>query len=415
MPVEGIKQVWIVNHHAVLPSKDGGSARHLDLSERLPSLGWNSTLIVASTRHSNGSQALRGSSLRKLTVENGVRTLWVRTNSYGTSLPLRFIGMVLFALNLLRPGTTRGIVKPDVIVGSTVHPVAAWAGYRLSLRHKVPFVYEIRDVWPESLYEMANIGPRSPISLALSRIDRSLIRRAALVISPLPYVDRHLAEVGYPEKPFMWIANGSELPANVDELPRDKGGPFTYMYLGAHGRANALEDVLDAFDAACTSAPDLDLRLRLVGDGPLKNHLKAHAAALINGNRISFEDRIPKSEVLDRAGEADCLIANLRDMPVYRFGVSLNKYFMYMAAGRPVLSASSAPNNPIEDSRAGMVVPAGDTEALSTAIKQLARLPHSVRAEFAANGRRELEKSYTFDVLSRKLADGLDWVISCPS
>lgn len=404
----------MVNHHAVLPSKDGGSARHVNLSERLAERGWSSSLIVASTRHSNGSQALRGPALSKVTVEQGVRALWVRTNSYGTSRLLRLLGMFVFALNLLRPGITRSLRKPDVILGSTVHPVAAWAAYRLSRRHCVPFVYEIRDIWPESLYGMANIGPRHPISRVLTGIDRSLIRRASLVVSPLPYVDRHLAEMGFADTPFLWVANGFELPDEVDELPRRDGRPFTFMYLGAHGHANVLEDVVTAFDQACSEASDLELRLRLVGDGPLKTELRKMAATLPSSDRIFFEERIPKNEVLARAREADCLIATLRDLPVYRFGVSLNKYFMYLAAGRPVLSGSSAPNNPIRDADAGLVVPAGAPEALRKAMIEFGRMPFETRVGFAERGRRELEENYTFDALAQRLAAGLEQVVASP-
>ncbi|WP_108848141.1 glycosyltransferase family 4 protein [Dietzia lutea] len=402
------KHVWVINHHAVLPSKDGSGARHLRLAELLPRYGWTATLLVASTRHSNGSQALRGWRARKLTVENGVRALWIRSNAYGSSLPLRFLGMFTFTANLLRPSATRGIQQPNIIIGSTVHPIAAWAGYRLSRRHNVPFVYEIRDVWPETLFELGRLGPKSPISRLLTALDKKLISRAALVLSPLPYVDQHLAEMGFPNKPFCWIANGYDSTTDPGELPRSDGRPFTFMYLGAHGRANALEGVLDAFETACTNAPDLDLRLRLVGDGPLKGELKNHARSLAHNERITFEDRIPGSEVICRARQADCLIANLRDLPVYRFGVSLNKYFMYMAAGRPILSASSAPNNPIAEGEAGFVVEASDPNAIARGIESMARLPHEMRAEMAANGRKELESNYAFDVLARKLAAALN-------
>jgi len=106
------RHVWIVNHYADIPSKDGGSARHLDLARYLPGYGWSASLIVASTTYPQGKQAMKGFRLRKITEELGVPVLWVRTMAYGTSTALRFFGMVIFALMTLMPGMTRGVRRP---------------------------------------------------------------------------------------------------------------------------------------------------------------------------------------------------------------------------------------------------------------------------------------------------------------
>jgi glycosyltransferase involved in cell wall biosynthesis len=182
------------------------------------------------------------------------------------------------------------------------------------------------------------------------------------------------------------------------------------MYLGSHGRANALESVLEAFNEACTTAGDADLRLRLVGEGPLKDDLKAQADAYPSADRITFEDKIPEDEVISRAHEADCLVANMHDLPVYRFGVGLNKSYMYLAAGRPVVLGSSAPNCPITEAGAGLVVPGDDSKAMSVAMLAVARLPFAERAKMALAGRQLLVEHYTYDTLAEKLAHGLDCV-----
>lgn len=404
------RHVWIVNHHATIPSKEGGAGRHLNLATELPQYGWTASLIVASTIHPSGRQELRGAHLRKMTTEEGVPTLWVRTVAYGSNLPLRFLGMIIFALNLLRPGITNGLPRPDVVIGSTVHPFAAWSGWRLAKRHQVPFIYEIRDVWPESLFDLARMDKSHPVSRVISLIDAALVKHADLVLSPLPFVDRHLAEIGYPDKPFLWVANGFVAPQEPTELAKRAEGSFTFMYLGSHGRANALNGVLEAFNEACTIAPELDLRLRLVGDGPLKGDLRALARTFPIADRITFEDWIPAGEVIARAQEADCLVANLYDQPVFRFGVSPNKYFMYLAAGRPVVVGSSAPNRPIAEAGAGLVVPGGDTKAMAEAMVAMARMPLADRVKMVRAGRQLLLEHYTWDKLAQKLGGGLDSV-----
>ncbi len=361
------KQLWIVNHHALVPSRDGGSGRHLHLGIHLRDRDWRTTLIVAGTDHPAGSQHMPGPRLTRRTEELGIETLWIKTNSYGRSLLLRLLAMVLFALNLLRPGATKGLPRPNVVIGSTVHPLAAWAGWRLSRRHKVPFVYEIRDVWPETLQDVSGLHPKHPVFVFFRFVDSILIKHADLIVSPLPMADLHLAEMGFKDRKFLWISNGEQLPESWEEPVDRDGEPFCFMYLGSHGRANALDFVILAFDKAVTAAPHLDLKLRLIGSGQEKQALRAMAADLASANRISFEGPVPKSMVIELARESDCLVVHVANRPVYRFGISPNKFFTYLGSGRPIIAASSAPADPVKDSKAGISVPGEDVDELAAA------------------------------------------------
>jgi len=404
----GRRQLWMVNHHASVPSK-GAFGRHVGFAQALQDLGWDTTLFIASATGEDGKQHLRGFRRTKRTLEGGVPTVWVRTNAYGHSIMLRLLGMGVFALNLLAPGMTRGVPRPDVVLGSTVHPLAAWAGARLARRHHVPFVFEVRDVWPETLIDMGAIRADGLSARATRRLMTALARRASLVVAPLPLVSDWLREMGLEDKKFVWVSNGAELdPEDPAPLRDSTDGGFTFMYLGAHGRANVLDGVLDAFDEASRRRPDLDLRLRLVGQGPRKQALAQHAEALAAGDRISFEEAIPQSQVLDRAREADCLVAAISDLPVYRYGIGLNKLFMYLSAARPVVWASSAPNNPIRDSGAGVCVPSDDRDALAGALLEMAELPLAARQGMADRGRAHLVAEYSFPVLGAQLAEALD-------
>lgn len=403
------RNVWIVNHYAGVPSK-GGGGRHFALAQRAAIAGWNPTLFLASTKHPGGQQLLSGFARRKIVSEGGVRSVWVRTNGYGYSKVLRVLGMGAFTLNLLLPGMTRGLERPDIVVGSTVHPLAAWAGWRLARRYRVPFVFEIRDVWPETLIDYGALSENSMATRLLRNRLAQLARSASAVIAPLPYVDLWLNEVGLPDSRFVWIPNSVEFTEEtMPEVPsRVDQNQFTLMYLGSHGNANALHTLLDAFDLACRERPDLELRLRLVGDGPAKPKLQDQARALSSGRKIWFEDQIPRHEVTERAREADCLIATLADKPVYKYGASLNKLFTYLNAARPIIWAANAPNNPIRDANAGICVPSDDVPKLAAAIVEMADSDHARRKEFARNGWEHVREHYSFDVLGSRFTDLLD-------
>ena len=407
------RHVWFVNHHALVPSKDGGAGRHFLLAQALPDEGWSASLIAASTSHYGTRQNISGRGRSLFLRDLGVPVSLARVRAHGSSLPGRALGMLDFCFSALLPSTTASLRRPDVVVGSTVHPLAAYAGFRLSRRHGTPFVFEVRDVWPDRLVDLGFLPPGGLGERLLRRLMLFLAKKADLVLSPLPHLDRWLGDNGISGKPFLWLSNGTDRVSSEPPPQRRlrSGAPFTFMYLGAQGNANALDDLMDAFDRARRLRPDLDLRLHFVGDGPRQKDFKEHAKTLASGHYITFEDRIPQAEVRAKAQEADCLVLAQHDSPAYRYGISMNKLFMYMGVGRPSLLATSASNNPIAEAEAGLSVRAGDQDALARAMCKMALLPAEERHAMASMGLSHARTHYTFEALAARLAVGLDSVL----
>lgn len=406
------RNVWIVNHYGTAPHKEGSGGRHYYLGQWLTQLGWSPTLIGSTTLHPTGRQAFKDFRPMRRARENGVNCIWVWSNSYTSGGIMRALGMVVFACGVLNPRTTRNAERPDVIIGSTVHLLASWAGLKLARRHNAHFVYEVRDLWPETLIDLGAIRPGSFMARAMKRFSLSLARSSTMVISPLPGVGNYLTENDI-DTPFLWLANGTDetLVSSDQCASADDGDPFTVMYLGSHGRANALDTLLRAFDRACEISPGADLRFRLVGNGPEKPSLRVLANQLHHRDRITFEDHIPRSVVNSRAREADCLIVNLLDRPIYRYGISLNKLYDYLLAARPVVIANSALNDPIKDSGAGISVPADDIESLANAIVDMYDMGPDKRKTMGRLGKEHVLKEYTYRALALRLSRALDGIV----
>lgn len=407
------RHLWVVNHHTALPSKDGRYGRHLALAKHLKPLGWSTTLFVSSTTHPSGSQRMPEPGRSWRGSEEGVDTVWIRVPGYAGSSLRRVLGMVVFALGLLRPSATAGLPRPDVVVGSTVHPLAAWAGARLARRHQVPFVYEIRDVWPETLIDLGSLKPHGPVARVMRRFSTHLCSRADLVLSPLPGVRAYLDDLGHSDVPFLWVSNG------IDEAPRPPAVPtgrgtasFSFMYLGSIGHANGLRNLIDAYDRAWSTDPRVrDTVLRIVGDGPLRDPLMTYSSGLASAACIQFEERIPRDQVPARAAEASCFVVNMADLPVYRYGISLNKLFDYLGAGRPVIIATNAMNNPVADARAGLTVPADDVQRIASAMSDVLSMPPAELAAMGENGRRHVVARYSYSSLAGELCRALEALI----
>ena len=408
-----MKHVWILNHYAEEPRGTGGT-RHFSLARHLPASGWRATVIAASTSHGSGRQRLdEGETSRAETID-GVDFLWLRARTYSGNGADRARNMMDYTRAVLRRDRLRDLAPPDAIIGSSVHPLAAWAGRRLARRYRVPFLFEVRDLWPQTLIDMGRLAPGHPAAIALRKLERSLYASAARIIVLLPGARDYIQPLGIPAERIVWIPNGVDLKGYPQPAEFPSTEPFTLMYLGAHGKANALDTLIAAMAIVAADPAGERIVLRLIGHGPEKDALMATAERMGLAN-VRFEAPVAKSDVPARAAEAHAFVISVKDIPgLYRFGISMNKIFDYLAAGRPTIIAADAFNNPIAEAGAGFTVPPENPEALATAILQLAALPRARREEMARAGRTHVEANYSMERLARRLAQALDASVGQP-
>jgi len=402
--------IWIVNHYAIPPQQAGGT-RHFVLARELIRRGHQVTVIVSSFDHATRREAhLASGELFKLEVVEGVPFLWLRTPPYAGNSVARIRNMAFFAYRVWRTASEVLPVKPDVIIGSSPHLFAALAAERVAARYRVPFVFEVRDLWPQTLIDLGSFSGRHPFIKLLERIERYLYRRAACVVTLLPGATTHIQEKGGDPSKVVWIPNGIDLALVPPPKPPREDKVFTLMYAGAHGLANGLQVVLEAAHKLEQEGWADKIRFRLVGDGPEKAHLMNRAKQLKLAS-VVFENPVPKSGVYSLLQEADAFLMVLMDSPLFQWGVSPNKLFDFMASARPIIFNVNTQFNPVDEAGAGISIPAGDSTALATAIKRLVQLPMKDRWAMGLRGRRYVEKYHSFDRLADKLEAVLNEVV----
>ena len=406
-----MKTVWTLNHYAAEPGGVGGT-RHFHLAEGLAQHGWESIIIASSIELNSGRQRLHPGEANRLEVCKGVRFQWIRTPEYAGNGGGRMRNMLSYSMRVLLPSFTRGLPTPDAVIGSSVHPFAAVSGALLSRRFNVPFVFEVRDLWPQTLIDLGRLKPKSLIAKAMGWIERWLYRRADRIVVLLPRAADYIVPLGIDSGKIVWIPNGVDLSLFPATPPKQEGmqGEFTLMYFGAHGQANALETLVDAMALVRERAPERSIRLRLIGDGLAKAELISRASRLgLDETIIVFEAPVPKHRIPALAAEADAFVLSVLDRPaLYRYGISMNKLFDYLAAERPVIIASAAVNNPVEDAQCGLTVRPGDPDALAGAIITMAALPVAKRRAMGERGRRHVEDNYGYQRLAARLSAVLD-------
>lgn len=405
-----MKHVWILNHYAQEPGGAGGT-RHYSLAKHLFFNGWKASVIAASVELNTGRQRLANNEKQRKTDIDGVTFLWVRTPEYVGNGGGRMRNMLAYALRVLIPSVTRSLDRPDVIMGSSVHPFAAWSGAILARRFRVPFIFEVRDLWPQTLVDMGRLRANGLVTKVLRWFEKWLYHRADRIVVLLPKAADYIMPLGVPADKIMWIPNGVELADYPAPSQPPKRDCFTLMYFGAHGQANGLDCLLKAMAVIKTMPGMTHVRLRMIGDGPLKSELQKLARDL-DLNNVEFGAPVPKQQIPALAKEADVFVFNLIDAPVFKFGISSNKLFDFLAGARPIIFCCAASNNPVAEAGAGITVHPGDSVALAEAITTLVAWPADKRAVMGRAGRAYVEKNHGFGMLAVRLAATLNRVVT---
>lgn len=389
--------------------------RHFDIGERLVARGHDLTLITSSV----GQLGKRYDALGKLTrprteMVDGIRFVWLPALTYTGNTGRRLLGMLDTAWRVWRGEGMADLPKPDVIVASSPHPFAAFGALLLSRRLKVPFVMEIRDVWPASITTAGRFNDRHPLIVLLSWMERELYKGARQIVTLLPGTPAHIVRQGGEPSRITVIPNGVDLSRFGPATPQPDRPGLSIVYMGTVGLWYGLDTAIDAM-ARIKDLPEAqDISLTFIGGGAEEPRLKADCEAR-GLSAVRFLGRIPKSEVPSRLAQYDACVAIVKNAPLYNEGgISMNKLFDYLAAGRPILMSSSAYNDPVADGKAGLSSPGGDPEALAANILKMAAKSSAERAAFGEAGRAYVEKTFNFDLLSRQFEAVLDKAVSPP-
>ena len=399
--------IWIFNQYAITPDMPGGT-RHFDLSRELVERGHEVTIIATSFHHQTHKETRLGAGeWWKVEDMDGVRFVWLRTPPYWRNDWRRVRNMVAFMLRAWRlgrrlPRLAPEVGRPDVVIGSSPHLLTPLAAYWVARHYGIPFVMEVRDLWPQTIIDMGELSAGHPITRALQILEKFLYRRAERIIVLGPQMREYIAACGVSRDKIVWIPNGVDLlrfdRAAVPEMGREG---FQVIYLGAHGQANALDVLLEAAKVV-QDRGHYEISFILVGDGPEKPRLIAQARELGLRN-VEFRGPVPKAEVPKTMYEADAFISNAEKAEVHRYGISFNKLFDYMTAARPVISSVDASNNPVDEARCGLTIPPRDPQALAEAVVRLYQMPQEEREAMGRRGREYVKKHHDITQLAKRL------------
>jgi glycosyltransferase involved in cell wall biosynthesis len=408
----------MVNQYASAPDEPSGS-RHYALARELVARGRVVTIFAAGFGHNaKVDRRLPAHALYRGEWFDGVRFVWLRTVPYRGNTWRRQVNMVSFLVVFLVVQTREK--TPDTVIGSTVHPFAALGAWLAARLRGATFVFEIRDLWPQTLVDLGAMRVGSPGERLLRGLEAFLVRRASAVITLLPGVRDYLVEQGLPADHVVYIPNGADLAAfaataqvetepgavadALGQITRLKAdGRFVLGYLGAFGRVNRVDLIVEAAVEAERRDPGR-IGLVVVGDGPERPDVERLAAGC---PAVCVGRAVPKQFVPTILRALDAAVVHTTYTPVYRYGISFNKLFEYMAAERPVVFACDSAYDPVRETGAGISTEPDDPGRMADAFLDLAGATPAARAEMGAAGRRYVALEHDFE----KLGETLDQVI----
>lgn len=400
-------KILLINHYAG-SNLMGMEFRPYYFAREWIAAGHKVTVLGASFSHLRRRQPDVRSDLG-VTEEGGVRFRWIRSNRYAGNGKARVGNMLNFIGRLsVHAGRLAREERPDVVICSSTYPLDIYPGAWIARKSRARLVFEVHDLWPLSPMLLGGYSPRHPAIRVMQHAEDWAYRHADIVVSILPHARDYMVSHGLSPEKFVHVPNGialghsdeqpAALPPELEDRVRQEHlrGRFLIGYAGGFNLGMAVDLLLDA---ACLLASD-KVSFLLAGDGPTAPAIRERLAKAGIDN-FHLLGHIPKPLVPGFLARMDALAVPWRRNPLFRFGVSPNKVFDYMLAGKPVLQASDASNDIVSEACCGFTAAPDDPAAFAAAARQLLSLSAADRRRLGENGRRFVIEHHDCRTLAR--------------
>ncbi|MFC5385294.1 glycosyltransferase family 4 protein [Aquamicrobium segne] len=299
------------------------------------------------------------------------------------------------------------VKRPDVVIATSPQFFTACAGYVVSRLRRIPFIFELRDLWPESIRAVGAMKGARLLS-ALEALELFLYRKAAMIVPVTHSFKANLERRGIDPSKLHVVTNGVDLDRFAplekdDELLEQLGlrGKFVAGYIGTHGLAHALDTLLETA-VLLRDEGRTDIHFLFLGGGAAKAALREKAAAL-KLDTVTFVESVPKSQVVRYWSLLDASIIHLRKTDLFTTVIP-SKLFESMAMGIPVLLGVRGESAEIvKKQQAGLTFEPENAEELRSHLVHLAE-NDEFRARLRGNaieGAKEYDRKYLADQMLR--------------
>lgn len=390
------------------PEVGATQTRAYEMAQGLVRAGHQVTMVAEIPNHPSGviPPEYRGK-LYERTDLNGIDVIrvWIKASQVKT-----FRSRMAFYLSYMLSAILAGLLLArghyDIIYATSPPLFVGGAGLIVSLLRRIPFAFEVRDLWPESAVALGELRNRLAVVLA-ERLERACYRHASRIIVVTQGILDGLLERGIRQDKLYLVPNGTNTELFV--LRRDEAfslrfrlnldSKFIVIYAGIHGIAQGLETIVEV---ARKLRDKSKVHFLFVGEGPVKNQLLA-LAEMYGLENVTFHPEVPREQMPIFLSAADVALIPLRDLPLFR-GARPSKMFDAWACQCPtVVSVAGEARRVLEEASAGIAVTPENTDEIASAILTLHDDP-DLRLRCGLNARRYVEMHYSLQAMAAHLS-----------
>ena len=336
---------------------------------------------------------------------------------YKSSRFLRLLNILSYYLNVLKiskPFSKNG--QPDVIIGSSAHPLAAIAAIKLGTKYGCQSIVEVRDLWPESFVAYGILSKKNPVLQLLYAGEKWIYKNADKLVFTMEGGRDYIIEQGWSSEQggpidinkVHHLNNGVDLEVfnknkerhQFEDEELDDSTTFKVIYAGSIRLVNNVKSIVDAAVEIRKLGVE-NIKFLIYGDGSDRASLEQYCND--NGiDNVVFKGFVDKKYIPYILSKSDLNIIHFEQNKIKKYGASLNKMFEYFASGKPTLSDCEFGYDLIEKYKCGVVIDRADAKRMAKEIIRIKELNVAQYNMLCINA-LNAAKDYDFEHLSLKL------------
>ncbi len=408
-------KIWLINQYN-MPPEHGHLNRHYNFGKYLKRLGHEPTVFVGSFLHNTNIQMIEDDSVIKRYENAEYRYYFIKTCDYSSSKIKRIYAMFEFYKNLLK--AVKSFDKPDAILGSSAHPLAALAAIKLAKKYGCQSLVEVRDLWPESFVSYGIVSRKNPILQMLYLGEKWIYKNADKIAFTMEGGKDYIIEKGWDKdnggpidiNKIYHINNGVDLEIfnnnkeryqfEDDEL--DEINTFKVIYTGSIRLVNNVKSIVDAAVEIRKLGVE-NVKFIIYGDGGDRASLEQYCIDH-DINNVVFKGFVDKKYIPYILSKSDLNIIHFEQNKIKKYGASLNKMFEYFASGKPTISDCEFGYDLIKKYKCGVVIDSAEAKDIAEEIRKILEMTPLEYKKLCDNS-LIAAKEYDFKNLANKLAD----------
>lgn len=394
-------KILVVTHAGGSPYI-GPNMRWYYLGQALKPLGVNVEIVSSSNFHKYIEPPTITGPFARQNID-GLNYHWIRTRPYSSRGIKQVFNQIDYILGCYRFQKMLCDQKPDVVIASSPHPLVNFPAASIARKTGADFIFEVRDLWPEILLELGKFDKWHPYILMLRFAEKYGVKRARKIISVKQGDLEYFKKVySVSDGQFSYIPNGF-LPDNNQFSSPEILSKIRVRYrflVGYVGAISAYYGLKHFVELAKRFKEDKDVGFIIIGKGDGEQRLMENIQKN-NLNHCHLLGAFSKHLIPACIEQFDICYVGLQDLAVHQYGISCNKIYEYMYAGKPIIGSYVAGHDPIAQAQCGITAPPGDYDTLTNGLRCLIR-DGELRQLYGERARKYFEDNHNFQVVAKK-------------